>query len=82
MRGSWGGGEGLTCPLSALVLGAAPGSEEEAREVAMRTEDLLRAHGYCARDFYGQWDAGMIPRWRLLLRVDGEIDRRLTRCAG
>jgi hypothetical protein len=77
VRGSWGGPEGLACPLTALVWGAAPASEDEAREAAILAEDLLRAHGYCARDFYAQWDAGLIPSWRLLRRVDGEITRRL-----
>jgi transcription elongation factor GreB len=41
VRGSWGGGGAATCPLSALVLGAAPASEGEAREAAIRSEDLL-----------------------------------------
>jgi hypothetical protein len=79
VRGSWGGPEGLTCPLSALVCGAAPASEAEAREAAIRADDLLRPHGYCARDFYAQWDAGLIPSWRLLRRIDREITRRLLR---
>jgi hypothetical protein len=78
VRGSWGGAGGLTCPLSALVVGAAPASDEQAREAAIRAEDLLRAHGYSARDFYGQWDAGLIPSWRLLRRIDREITRRLV----
>jgi hypothetical protein len=81
VRGSWGGPEGLTCPLSALVCGAAPANDDEAREAAIRAEDLLRSHGYCARDFYGPWDAGLIPGWRLLRRVDGEITRRLMQRA-
>jgi hypothetical protein len=77
VRGSWGGPEGLACPLTALVCGAAPADDEAAREAAVRAEDLLRAHGFTARDFYGPWDAGLIPTWRLLHRVDGEITRRL-----
>lgn len=77
VRGSWGGAEGLTCPLSALVVGAAPADDHEAREAAIRAEDLLRAHGFCARDFYAQWDAGLIPSWRLLRRLDREITQRL-----
>lgn len=82
VRQSWGGAEGSTCPLSVLVLGAAPASEEEACEAASRAEDLLRVHGYRARDFYGQWDARLIPKWRLLRRVDGEITRRLMQPQG
>ena len=77
VRGSWGGPEGLTCPLSALLVGAAPADDHEAREAAIRAEDLLRAHGFCARDFYAQWDAGLIPSWRLLRRLDREITQRL-----
>lgn len=78
VRGSWGGPEGLICPLSALVVGAAPADEDEAREAAIRAEDLLRAHGFSARDFYAQWDAGLIPSWRLLRRIDREITQRVT----
>jgi len=77
VRGSWGGEEELTCPLTALVWGAAPKSDDEAREAAIRAEDLLRAHGHTARDFYGPWDAGLIPSWQLLRRVDREISRRV-----
>jgi hypothetical protein len=81
VRGSWGGPEGLTCPLTALVCGAAPADDQEAREAAIRAEDLLRGHGFTARDFYGPWDAGLIPTWRLLRQVDGEITRRLMQRA-
>lgn len=77
IRGSWGGAGGVTCPLAALVLGAAPATDEEAREVAIQSEDLLRARGMHARDFTAVWDAGLIPAWRLLRRVDAEITRRL-----
>lgn len=77
VRGSWGGREGLACPLTALVWGAAPVDDDEAREAAIRAEDLLRARGYGARDFYEPWDAGLIPSWQLLRRVDREISRRL-----
>lgn len=79
VRGSWGGPQGLTCPLTALACGAAPADDDAAREAAIRAEDLLRAHGHSARDFYGPWDAGIIPSWQLLRRVDGEITRRLMR---
>ena len=79
VRGTWGGPEGLTCPLTALVWGSAPTSDDEAREAAIRAEDLLRAHGHTARDFYGPWDAGLIPSWWLLRRVDREITRRTLR---
>ena len=77
IRGSWGGAGGVTCPLSALLLGAAPANDEEARETAILSEDLLCAHGFHARDFTSVWDAGLIPAWRLLRRVDEEITRRL-----
>ena len=79
VRGSWGGPQGLACPLSALVCGAAPADDHAAREAAIRAEDLLRAHGHAARDFYGPWDAGLIPSWQLLRRVDAELTRRLLR---
>jgi hypothetical protein len=79
VRGSWGGPQGLTCPLTALVIGAPPADEDEAREAAIHAEDLLRAHGFSARDFYAQWDAGVIPSWRLLRRIDREITARMMK---
>jgi hypothetical protein len=77
VRGTWGGPGGVTCPLTALVLGAAPATDEEAREAAIQSEDLMHARGMRARDFTAVWDAGLIPAWRLLRRVDAEITRRL-----
>ena len=76
VRGEWGGAEGRTCPLTALVHGKVPANDAEVREVAIRAEDLLRAHGLGARDFYDAWDAGLIPSWQLMHRVDAEIVRR------
>ena len=76
VRGSWGEASESACPLAVLALGRAPHSEDEVRETAIRAEDLLRAHGLRARDFYAAWDAGLIPSRFLLRLVDEELTRR------
>jgi hypothetical protein len=39
---------------------------------------MLGALGFDARDFHTAWDAGLIPRWRLLRLVERERERRVT----
>ena len=63
-------------PLSALVLGRAPATWDEAGAAAVHGEEMLGALGFDARDFHAAWDAGVLPRWRLLRLVERERARR------
>jgi len=75
-RGAWNEPGRAVCPLTALVLGRAPASWDEAGQAALRGEEMLGELGFDAREFHAAWDAGLLPRWRLLRLVERERARR------
>jgi hypothetical protein len=75
-RGAWNEPGRAVCPLTALVLGRAPATWDEAGAAALHGEEMLGALGFDAREFHAAWDAGLLPRWRLLRLVERERARR------